>query len=557
MGVQTHASQRNEQAEVLVDFLLRSVASQLREEGILSRFVEPSRQKPFRRDDCSDVFDNYLEIELTRPSKDVEGTVQLWVQSTCYKGNARGTPEPNKSYEIRETLIESLGLRRWLADERVCFRTIHFTLGPPAYAYGWIKLAKDNAFDLSLYPDPALGDFDLFNALGVLFRHARPELQMREALSAEIRKGTSALGRMVLTMSRQLHDWLAGGLRTCPMADKQAEMLSILRRQQIAAAAEAIAASRRGGADIKPRFERAVIAGQSEDPIMLRTVARVLDRNPFLATALTAESDWSRWSNSTFGIPPGVGTLAGYVTHLWRLPPPGRLVSRRLLLRIHSDDSVEYVQDTGIAGLTEHNLYAGDHDRRQIDAIVGRITSALTSSGIHSPHDLLAQLSGTRGRRILRASRQLEIVNGTELKPSFFYIEEALRARYSFLAFSETDLPPPVAYHSAFGATVRPYQNMKVVVDDHKVPVGIIKAKFFREPEFPRRAKEEAYVGVTTNMRYDAGAFRERYPGLPLFMFVDMEASFHPPEYAVRRLATAGWHVVFSIDELEQRLQGR
>jgi hypothetical protein len=168
-----------------------------------------------------------------------------------------------------------------------------------------------------------------------------------------------------------------------------------------------------------------------------------------------------------------------------------------------------------------------------------------------NPIELHSRLTSDRGLQLLRASRKFEALNGTNLKPSFYYIEECLSADFDIVTFRQTLLPLPIAYHASFSETgAEPYENMKVVQKkDTRQPIAILKAKFFRRQEFPRRAKEEAYVGFTSKYALQGGAFVARYPNLPLVMFVDM-ADIEPPDYAVRRLTTAGWEVFFSVDDL-------
>ena len=115
-------------------------------------------------------------------------------------------------------------------------------------------------------------------------------------------------------------------------------------------------------------------------------------------------------------------------------------------------------------------------------------------------------------------------------------------------------------YYTSFSDNiVREYSNMKVVVrrgnrPSETGPVAIIKAKYFRRQEFPRRVKEEGYVGLTSKYVYDNNTFIERIPGIPFVMFVDMDADWTPPDYAVRALANMGWDPFFSINDLVRYL---
>jgi len=70
---------------------------------------------------------------------------------------------------------------------------------------------------------------------------------------------------------------------------------------------------------------------------------------------------------------------------------------------------------------------------------------------------------------------------------------------YKLLSFEEAGLPSPIAYYANFAdnLNVKGYDNLKVIYNtETKSNVAIVKGKFFRQPEFPRRVKEEAYVGL-------------------------------------------------------------
>ena len=558
MQVQNYATVRNEQVEIFIDFILHKFTDQLYEDGITTGREAPIQQVSFTRDDCSDVFDHLVEIELKEPIGG-QKSLQIWAQTTCYKGNTTGRPEANKTYEIRETLVEALGLRRWLQEEKQFFRTVHFTLGPSAYTYGWIKLAKDHAFDLSLYPVENADGLDLFRDLATLFMGASTLSEIHSRLETVFQSSDSQLGKLIRDTCDTLRNWFEDGMPISPIADKQAMLLTQLRKAQANSVKRSLDSCKDGGAGIKARAIALLRGGETNDAIMIKTLTRLNSGNPFLQIALEAESNWNDWSSRNFAVPTVCKCLSEYIQHLWNVPDNSRLVNRRLLLRIYSATGINYVQDTNISGLTEHNLYAGEHTDTQVQAVVSMIEGRCRNVGIEMPDQLYSRLISLTARGILKASQSLETINGTNLKPSFFYVEEALSGEYSFVAFNSTNLPSPIAYHSAFGrAIVRAYQNMKVVINKAtNKPVAIIKAKYFSKDEFPRRAKEEAYVGFTTKYMFHQGEFKERYPGLPLIMFVDMDTDLYPPAFAIVRLATAGWEAFFSIKDLKEFLDRR
>jgi hypothetical protein len=550
MGVQTYASLRNEQVEYLVDFVLRNFVQKLKDEGYVSSSQRsPVQQKQFTREDCNDIFDHYLELDLVRPMGNFDQKIELWAQTTSYKGNMTGKPEPNKTYEIRETLVEGLTARDWLTTEHRPFRIIHFTVGPSNYTYGWIKLAKDHVFDLSLYPDVGINSPALFAELANVLSGG---VFNRDRLARLVNQPGSQVGVYVKTITDALYEWFTRGLPSSPLADKQAALLAKLRNDRRTLADAAVVASQQGGANIKQEAVTLLSEGGTTNQAMLRTLARLNSGNPFLALSLEAEIDWPNWVSTNLAIPVNCSDLEKYLQHLWTMQEDKKLLSRRLLLRIHTDDVVNYVQDIDVEGVTEHNLYNGAHTSAQVSVIVNQIAGRCRSAGINSPAALFQRLRSNRGRELSRASRRLESRNGTTMRPSFFYIEESLSDQYQFVSFRDTNLSLPIAYHSAFGsAKVEPYDNMKVILRRQgDTPIAIIKAKYFNKPEFPRRAKEEGYVGLTTKYQYTNSAFQERYPGTPLIMFIDMNARVKPAEHAVRRLVTLGWDVFFKVDSL-------
>ena len=249
--------------------------------------------------------------------------------------------------------------------------------------------------------------------------------------------------------------------------------------------------------------------------------------------------------------------MKGYIVRLWKEPTEARFVIHRVLFRIYADN-IHYIQDLNIQGVDEHNQYNGDLTSYQISQIADYLVSRYALYKISSPQDLYERLVGPRGLTLTKESLRFESKNGTSLKPSFFYLEDYLLPKYELVSFEEAGLQPPVAFYTKFPGSpnVSTYDNMKVVRDaSTKKNLCIVKAKFFRQQEFPRRAKEEAYVGFTTKYEYFEGHLKLRYSGLPLFMFVDMAADYVPPAHAIIRMINYCWIPIFQLQDLVHYLE--
>src|SRR5882724_10883526 len=150
---------------------------------------------------------------------------------------------------------------------------------------------------------------------------------------------------------------------------------------------------------------------------------------------------------------------------MWNSALPGRRIERRLLLRIHSDTAIDYVQDLDVSGVTEHTLYSANQTATQTHAIVEQVAKACVSAGLKSADAVFSRLRGKPGRALLRAARWFETQNGTAMTPSLFYVDEVLAAEFDLMTCKTAGLCAPIGYHSAFGpARVNAYTNLKAVI---------------------------------------------------------------------------------------------
>lgn len=551
MSVQKIATKRNSLAEMLIDYILQRLSESLYAEGYIKEEAVPEQQKSFSRNDCSEVYDHFIQLHFSNKIDEQERTFEIWAQTTCYKGNATGKPESNKTYEIRETLVEALTLRKWLVEEKKNFRTIHFTLGPSNYTYGWFMHAKENAFDLSIYPQYAQGD--VFDAIIELGKDAVYQFDFYEKLDSLMEENTHPLCTFITDTVNSLISYFVEGFPASEMANKQALLLDKIQKSSIELMDYSVELSQNAGMDIKGNSVKMLDGEDIVDPILGKTLKRLIQTNPFLPVALDALNNWTSWSKNVFKRETLEQNLKDYVYDLWSDTTDNRYVIHRLLMRIYTEGSINYIQDLSIEGVDEHNLYNGNHSPEQIVQIVDYLCETYIEHGITSSVALYDKLISNQAKALVNSSLKFERINGTSLKPSFFYLEEYISPKYELVSFEEASLAAPIAYYSKFAEdlNVKAYDNLKVIRDtDTKKNLAIVKGKFFRQPEFPRRVKEESYVGITAKYDLIDSVFVEKYPDMPFIMFIDMAKNYTPPAFAIRRLINYGWQPFFQLDRL-------
>ena len=553
MNAQKLATQRNALAEMLIDYTLQLFADKLFNDGYTTEKAETETQKDFVRDDCSDCYDHYIRLHLSSKIDSKCRYLELWGQTTCYKGNPSGKPESNKTYEIRETLSEALTLRKWLNSEGILFRTVHFTLGPSEYTYGWFQSAKANAFDLSLYPK-FNSKKDLFDTILELADSMVYQYEFTEKVDALMKDPANALTVFINNTVAELYEYIKSGFKPCKMADLQATLLQDIYDNSISLYTACVNDSKNAGMNIKGKAVSLLQGASINDPVLIATLQKMLTNNPFLDEALIALKDWDSWSKAAFDIPSKTGDIYQYICDLWRNGSSKKYVIRRLLIRAYTSEGINYIQDIDVDGIDEHNLYSGTPSPKQLYGICTHLKRLYVQNGINTGSQLHIILISQESKTIVNASLKFEGINGTNLKPSFYYLEEYLKPDYELVSFSEAGLPAPIAYYVAFATNmnIQQYDNLKVIrkTDTHE-NIAIIKGKFFRKQEFPRRAKEESYVGITASYKLDNNVFKLSYPGKPLIMFIDMQDKWTPPAHALRRLISYGWHPFFQLNRLK------
>lgn len=542
MGVQKFATSRNAQVETFIDLVLNQYAENLVQSKRISSY-ELTGQRHFESDIASDVWDHSLVFFDPILKKNVE----IWCQTTCYKGNKTGKPEPNKTYEVRETLVEALSVRKLAENPDILFRTAHFTVGCKKYTYEWFQAAKEFTFDLSLYVDDT--NEDIFDMIACLFDGASAEFQVRKNFS-EAYCSDSSLGKHIKRLIQNLEDWhLSRGLPVQEFADSQYEAIKIEQSNRTSEIESTIARSKNAGNDIKKRCNDLVHGAEETDDLIISTTNLLLDKNPFIKSANGIIKNWTDYVEHLNDNSKDFDDLQSFMEYLWSKDKAHVLINRRLLLRVGSDEAINYIQDLDIPGVTEHNLYKGQHSPELTRKIIIHIIekhSNLTKDGI------VELLTSNKAKNLLRSSIWFEARNGTDLKPSFDYIELALKKAGYKITKASTGNNKPIGYHSQLvtsGERVNAYTNLKLVCSQSNEILAYLKGKYFRPQEFPRRCKEEAYVALTLTNEIMQNKLSKR-TDIPAIMFVDMPRDYSPPEYALRRLMCFGWYVAFSVEDV-------
>jgi hypothetical protein len=554
MGAQRTATARNARAEFVAGYLLGLLAVTIPENDAQVASVELGHQVSFRSDIASDVWDH--RVQVRRRDDAAEGgeeLFQVWAQTTCYKGNSIGRPEPNKTYEIRETLIESLTLRASI-EENAHVRTIHFTFGPRDYGYGWFPAAKQATFDLSLWV--SIESKDIHDEIFDCLDGAILETEKNARLANEIQNKTE-LGRALSRVSEQLKDWWNQGAPCSNVLVSVQAACMNRRRPRVEDVAQLIEGS--STASIKENVVAALCSGRDQgiDTSTQAIVWKIEEAKPFFRDCRKHISHWDEFMREVTGVLTVGDSVFASAVKLWGVPSPLRESVRRVLPRLVDAEGVEYIADVGVRGVTEQGFYSNDYSVDQKSEIVKSFIDELMTRANTTQE--LVDLFNRHGRQILRTRLYFEARNGTKIKPSMLWVEKFLGdCGYKVVNSASASGENLRGFHSNFPASegVHPYTNFMAVRNNNGKNIGLVKAKYFSAKEFDRRCKEEAYVGFT--LRYDlTDTVLVDSCRPPLIMYVDKDADTIPNVRSISKLVAAGWDVCFSGEQLLRSLDAR
>jgi len=539
MGVQTFATARNSLVELFVQFILESYFHTI-QKSVTDLSVES--QKQYKSKIASDVWDHFASF----CDKKIGGRVDWWCQTTCYKGNSTGKPEPNKTYEIRETLVEAISLRERVLQEAYPIRTIHFTVGSKKYTYDWFVAAKNKTFDLSIYID--VENEDVFECITKSAGGSKTEMQVKQSFENALKKPGS-FSKIVTQVHEALYNWhIKQGMQVQEMANKQYLLVANEMKLREIEMKEKVKHSVNAGLDIKRRCNDVVHGKPETDPILVKTTEQLLDTNPFIRQAKYDLANWEEYSKLIATIEGKSKGLSEFITSLWNTDGDQRLVIRRLLFRIKADAAINYIQDINVVGVTEHTLYKGNHKDNQVQGICLHLISRLKLLNIESKSELKKEMTSKAASSILKSALWFEAKNGTTLKPSFDYIVNVLSEKGYVIKDATSFKNKPIGFQSQFVSSaekVNAYTNLRVIFSKEGLPIAYLKGKYFRPQELPRRCKEESYVGLTLKYELKGSDFTVKNP-FPLIMFIDMPGDYTPPPHAITQLQAFGWNIAFN-----------
>lgn len=546
---------RNERAELLVHYALNSIC--------------PDRWKVDRR---FLVGQSGFCTEFDHVVKDTGRTLALIGQTTCYKERGISGAEPNKTYEMRETLMEFLlvhvnlmfGESKLKADE---IRFFHVMFGDPTYSYSYFHKIRSKCYDLNIVLHPPQGVQELYRALeealptGVLNDQKRALDALESAVAS---KKTPMINEAILTIKNEFSEYSRMNFPQSHLGRIQADAIRDLASERNAKAVR-ISENLSPGIGIKKRYlEAAKGAIDSNGNDIKIVVERIFKKRSFLPEAKRAlENGISNWNTYVHSIliqdsSDREKSLEATLQDLWNISPEGkRGLIRRVLVKLPgamSGEGTAYPQDIPVKGVTEHNLYMKIFDRATTLKLVSYMLCKFKEANVTKVEDLRKGIYSF-GRSIIKNSFDYDIENGTVIRPVFYYVVQALeQSGYRVKKQKDVFGSTIKGYHEKlFDVDIGAFTSIEVICRETGEPLALFKAKYFRRPEFDRRVKEEAFVSFTSafEVRKEGDTLLlKRRQELPYVMFVDIDPEWTPAPESVKQLVRMGWNVFFRIPDL-------
>jgi hypothetical protein len=363
---------------------------------------------------------------------------------------------------------------------------------------------------------------------------------------------------------KQIQDFATAGYPVSSFGAVQRTAICSLATQRNAEALR-VSESAPVGAGIKQQYIAAVKGTAAANADIQAVIDKIFLLRPSLPEARTALTNgrvgWMSYITKALAAN-GVSAktaIRDALTRLWNAASGNqRELLRRVLLKLPpvvAGKGGEYPQDLPVKGVSEHNIYNKVFDTNTTTQIVALLFTRCNDCGIATTAQLIDAIN-REGRAIVKSGFEYDVVNGTVIMPSLYYIENRLEQQgYVLTTPIQAFSTPMKGYHGElFGANSLAFNSVQAICSPTGAPIALFKAKYFSSQEFDRRVKEEGFVSFTSAFKADmTGAqpvLRPLLPDVPRIMFVDTEQGWSPSPVAIRQLVRLGWTVFFNFDEM-------
>lgn len=544
---------RNERVEQLVDFALKLW---VRDPG------KVHRRFSIGPDGFKTEFDHKVDIN----------NLILLGQTTCYKEKGTDGGEPNKTYEMRETLMEYLLaylnlLEQYSGITPDLIRLFHVIIGDPDYSYSYFHIIRSKTYDLNIVVNLASGSEDLYDSL----EKALPEETLRDSKSISqslerALKESASIATAIKTIAEELSSFEKHEFPSSLVGKTQRDAL--IRLVTSRKALFHMHKRSYKGAAIKREYLAAAKGNASEcSPEIRAVVQKIFLLRPFLPEAKVALSGgsagWKNYVDSHLMIPDFNIPLKQTLIGLWNIDPNGvREVVRRVIVKLPGEVSQEgtlYPQDIPVRGVNEHNLYGNTFPYSITEEIIDFLLKGYHEVNVASTEKFYSEFVA-RGRGIVKTGFDYDIQNGTVIKPSLYYLQNELKKHgYQIQKPMEVLRERITGYiGKLFEVNGGAFNSFSVICSKKGIALALFKSKYFRPQEFDRRVKEEGFVSFTSmfQVRENDGKtiLEPHLPNLPRVLFIDTDDDWEPNKNAVEQLFLLGWDVFFNIKEMMEFL---
>jgi hypothetical protein len=498
--------------------------------------------------------------------------IALIGQTTCYKERGVSGGEPNKTYEMRETLMEFLLVHVNLMFGECDLKTqnirfFHVMFGDPSYSYSYFHRIRSKCYDLNVVFHPPEGVERLYTALESVLpeRLLGDQTCALAALDEAIKsKKAPIVNQAVSTIKDSFAKYFEADFPQSYEGRIQAEAIRNLAEERNSKALT-VSENLVAGIGIKQLYlEAARGAVESKGSDIKKVVDVVFEKRKFLPEAKKALGDeprhWAKYVVEVMKIS-GVNdrdSLKRALRNLWDTNDVGRReLVRRVLIKLPgavSGRGTAYPQDIPIKGVTEHNLYGKVFDEHTTDKLIEYLLAKFKDAKVKSCQDLRTALQSF-GRPLVKSSFDYDVENGTVIRPVQYYVIQRLAENGYSIGKQKEILGSTIkGYHEKlFDIDIGPFNSIEVISDEEKQPVTLFKAKYFRSQEFDRRVKEEGFISFTSAFevtRQSDKLVLRRRSQLPFVMFIDMDRGWTPEPEPIKQLIRMGWDVFFRINDL-------